>query len=686
MGNSAISSAVTNLLYTQENRLIKIHVPADNPKKTALGGDLLLLRSFSGHEGVSRLFQYDLVMHSIDNKIDFNAMIGQSATIEIVLPDNAGSRYINGAFSSFSQGGSSPLEAGLLPTHFTEYRATLVPWLWMLTRESDCRIFQNESLLEILDDIFLKDEYKKIGRNWDYRYSGHDEKREYCVQYRETDFNFVSRLMEEEGIFYFFEHTPTSHTLVLANEPSKFLPVPGLPAISFREERVANVITEWNIGQEVRPGAYTLRDFNFEQPKLDLTAMEFGLDDRGFEIYDYPGEYKTIDQGSEIAGTRVEEEETPTVVASGVSTCRDLLAGYRFQLKDHYRDDLNKEYMLTAVYQQSDQGDNYRSDPGGAQKAFSYLCRFQCIPYPTPFRPPRVTPEPVMRGSQTAIVVGQQGEEIWPDPYGRVKVWFHWDREEKRHGQDIPPEERSCWIRVSEGWAGSGWGAMHLPRVGQEVIVDFLEGDPDRPIITGRVYNADNMPPWKLPDEKTKSGWKSHSSKNGSASNYNEIRFEDKKGHEDLLIHAERTMHNSVEASQFITVGGDRHITTGGVDKNGNNVGDVKELVYGNHNLHVKGENRVNIEKDSSLDVGGSHYAMYTGDVMQYTGSGKYVILADTIQLQGTKKIVLMAGASSVVIDASGVTVLGSPLINLNSPGAPPTPEMPPVIVEPDDP
>jgi type VI secretion system secreted protein VgrG len=685
MGNAAISSAVNNMLYTQDNRLIKIHVPADNPKKTALGGDLLLLRSFSGHEGVSRMFQYDLVMHSIDNKIDFTSMIGQSATIEVVLPDQAGSRYINGVFSSFSQGGSSPLEGGLLPTHFTEYRATLVPWLWMLTRESDCRIFQNENLLEILDDIFLKDEYKNIGRKWDYRYSGHDEKREYCVQYRETDFNFVSRLMEEEGIFYFFEHTDTSHTLVLANEPSKFVPVPNLPAISFREERVANVITEWNIGQEVRPGAYTLRDFNFEQPKLDLTAMEFGLDERGFEIYDYPGEYKTIDQGSEIAGTRMEEEETPTIVASGVTTCRGLLSGYRFQLKDHYRDDMNREYMITAVYQQCDQGDNYRSDAGGAQKAFSYISRFQCIPYPTPFHPPRVTPEPVMRGSQTAIVVGQQGEEIWPDPYGRVKVWFHWDREQKRHGQAIPPEERSCWIRVSEGWAGSGWGAMHLPRVGQEVIVDFLEGDPDRPIITGRVYNADNMPPWKLPDEKTKSGWKSHSSKNGTASNYNEIRFEDKKNHEDLLIHAERTMHNSVEASQFITVGGDRHITTGGTDKDGNNVGDVKELVYKNHNLHVKGENRVNIEKDSYLDIKQGHYAMYGQDVVQDI-TGKCVILADTIQFEGTTRIVLKAAASSVVIDASGVTVLGSPLINLNSPGAPPTPEMPPVIVEPDDP
>jgi type VI secretion system secreted protein VgrG len=221
--------------------------------------------------------------------------------------------------------------------------------------------------------------------------------------------------------------------------------------------------------------------------------------------------------------------------------------------------------------------------------------------------------------------------------------------------------------------------------VGQEVIVSFLEGDPDRPIITGRVYNAEQMPPYKLPDNQTQSGVKSHSSKGGTADNFNEIRLEDKKGSEDLLIHAERTMHNSVEASQFITVGGDRHITTGGVDKDGNKLGDVKELVFKNHNLHVKTDDRIKIEGKSDLHVQGQANTTYDKDLVQSI-TGKCVIVADTIQLQGNTKIVLMAGSSSIVIDASGVTVLGAPFINLNTPGAPPAPEIAPPAVDPDDP
>ncbi len=477
--------------------------------------------------------------------------------------------------------------------------------------------------------------------------------------------------------------------MVIANSTSKINPGTINQKVNFIENPALNVITEWTLGQEVRPGEYTLRDFNFEHPSFDLTGHSDGQDPRKLEVYDFPGEYKKKDRGTKIAALRMQEEEAPTLIVNGASQCPGFEAGRRFKLESHFRKDFNIDFTLTSVFHSCDQGDNFVTGQGAAGKAFVYTNRFECIPRSTLFRPPRVTPEPVMRGTQTAIVVGPKNEEIFTDKFGRVKVHFHWDRETKRvvddNEEDIKDEERSCFIRVSQVWAGTNWGFMHIPRIGQEVIVDFLEGDPDQPIIVGRVYNADRMPPFDLPANQTQSGVKSRSTKDGKSSNFNEIRFEDKKDHEDLLIHAERTMHNSVEASQFITVGADRHIKTGFTDKDGNNHGDVKELVHNNHNLHVLGDQRTKIEGASHMHVQKDADATYDQGLVTSIAK-KCVVLADTIQLQGTTKIVLIAGTSSIVIDASGVTVLGTPLINLNSPGAPPAPEIIPLTVDPDDP
>lgn len=672
-----MASFVSSLLDTQQNRLIKIYTPADSPLKTALGGDLLLLRSFSGHEGVSRLFQFEVTMHSTDHKIDLKSMIGQSATVVVTLPDET-ERYINGVFSSFTQAGSAALETGLMPTTYTEYRATVVPWLWMLTKESDCRIFQDKNVPDIVDAIFSKPEYADIV-DVEYRLDGNFEPREYCVQYRETDFNFVSRLMEEEGIFYFFEHTDTTHTLVLANQPTDFKPLPYHPTISFREERAPDTISEWTMGQEVRPGAYTLRDFNFQQPKLDLTSPEFGTDPRGYEIYDYPGEYTTKGRGEAIAQTRMEEEEMPTVIASGQSICRGMTSGYRFRLKDHHRDDFNQEYMLTAVYHHSDQGDNYRTQPDSSQKNFSYVNRFQCIPYPTPFRPPRITPEPVMRGSQTAIVVGKEGEEIWPDKYGRVKVWFHWDREKERDGKPILPEERSCWIRVSESWAGNGWGSMYLPRIGQEVIVDFLEGDPDQPIITGRVYNGDNMPFYQLPDYKTLSYYKSNSSLGGKG--FNELRFEDKKGKEQVFMHSQKRMDVRVKGSYYDTCHGNRE-TVVGWESEDDSGGDYNLLVEGDHNLHVKKGVYADIDKKLNITVKDDVVCDFENNQSTMVQSTSQVN-AQQITLEALQQITLVVGSSFVTIDLTGITIQG-PMVKINSGGSA-SPTTQPDIADADD-
>lgn len=456
-------------------------------------------------------------------------------------------------------------------------------------------------------------------------------------------------------------------------------------------------INFWNVGQEVQPQIWVQRDFNFKQPGLNLTSTSQTGQDQTLEVYEYPGLYETKARGQQLTDVKMDQVETAAVVVSGGSTYHALMPGYYFNLTHHFRDDFNASYVPTSVYHIANQGGNFKSSPDDAKCNYQYNNTFTCVPSKTKFRPPQTVMPPNISSTQTAIVVGRKekpkNEEVYADAFGRVKVRFHWDRRKQNptDEQDDPietcPGDCSCWVRVAQPWAGNGWGHQWIPRIGQEVVVTFLEGNPDRPLITGCVYNGDNTPPFMdgASASLTQSGIKTHSSPNGTSDNFSMIRFEDKKGSEDLLIHAEGTMHNSVEGSQFITVGGSRHITTGGVDKNGNKFGDVKELVFKNHNLHVKTDDRMKIEGESHAHVMGKADATYDQDLVLNVKQ-KCVILADTIQLQGTTKIVLMAGSSSIVIDSSGVTVLGAPLINLNTPGAPPAPELAPLTVDPDEP
>jgi type VI secretion system secreted protein VgrG len=654
---------------TGANRFLKIDTP--------LGANKLLVRSISGTEGISELFNYQVSLISEDASIKFDDIMGKNVTLSIQLGDGVTERFFNGFVSRFAQ----------LPSEgrFALYEMEIVPALWFLNRQSDCLIFQNETVPEILRLVFLRHGFTdfEIQVQREYRVW------EYCVQYRESACRFAMRLMEQEGIFFFFRHDEGKHTMVIADSVAAYQACPFqsslrfVPSFGLVLDRVEDVITTWRNEQEIRAGSYSLNDYNFQTPSTSLLVTEKSkIKQRGFtaiEVYDYPGEYDSRSEGENYVRVRMEEEEIPHAVVSGSSDCRSFASGFSFKLQEFEktepgRSDQNGSYVLTKVIHNAFQG-GFFADVVNAEYSNSFICIRSDVPY----RPPRVTPRPLVQGSQTAIVVGPPNEEIFTDKFGRVKVQFYWDREGKTD------DNSSCFIRVSQPWAGKNFGGMWIPRIGQEVIVDFLEGDPDQPIITGRVYNAEQMPPYELPANQTQSGFKSRSSRTGTTTNFNEIRFEDKKGHEDLLIHAERTMHTSVESSQYITVGGSRHITTGGVDKDGNKQGDVKELVFKNHNLHVKTDDRIKIEGESHLHVQGNADATYDGDLVLGI-TGKCVILADTIQFQGTTKIVLMAGSSSIVIDARGVTVLGSPLINLNSPGAPPTPEIIPLVVDPDDP
>jgi type VI secretion system secreted protein VgrG len=515
--------------FTQENRQIAI--------KTPLGDDKLLLRAFHGKEAISQMFSFELELLSEDDSISFDDMVGQRVDIRIALADGT-PRFWNGFVSRFSQSGRDQ--------NLCVYHATVVPWLWFLTRKADCRIFQKKKVPDIIQQIF-----SELGfHDFSLKLYGDFVEREYCVQYRETNFNFVSRLMEEEGIFFFFKQEEGRHTLVLANDPAAHDLCPNQPKARYELSAGGwqddDVVLRWRSERELRSGAFSYTDYNFETPTVSLFSTVNGQGK--YEIYDYPGEYKRRSEGDQLVRIRLEEEDAPQVVARGESDCRAFTTGYRFELTDHYRKDLNQAYVLTALEHKATQALDFTSGGGSGfgWRESTYRNGFACIPYSTPFRPPRVTPTPVVKGCQSAVVVGPSGEEIFTDNYSRVKVQFHWDREGKRN------ENSSCWIRVSQPWAGKNWGAINIPRIGQEVLVDFLEGDPDQPIIIGRVYNAAQMPPFDLPGKAVISGIKSNSTKGGGG--YNEISLDDTKGNEVIHIHGQHDMTTVVEHDQSTTV------------------------------------------------------------------------------------------------------------------------------------
>jgi type VI secretion system secreted protein VgrG len=609
--------------YTQANRLIAIETP--------LGEDVLLLRGLHGSEAISRLFQFELDLLSENRSISFDDVVGKNVTLRISLADGS-ARYWNGFVSRFSQG---HFESGL-----TEYHAVMVPWLWFLTRTADCRIFQNKKAPDIIKQIF-----KDLGfSDFKLQLYGDFVEREYCVQYRETDFNFVSRLMEEEGIFYFFEHEHGKHTLVLANDPSAHKPCPKQPssrysltAGSWQHE---DVVLEWHQEQEVRPGSYAVTDYNFQTPSSSLAATVTGKNT--YEIYDYPGEYRKRAEGDGLARIRLQEQEMPRLVARGSSACRAFTTGFRFDLKDHYRNDLNQSYLLTAINHVATQGISYTGGSSNDSE-LNYNNNFECIPSSTPFRPPRVTAAPVVQGCQTAVVVGPGGEEIFTDKYGRVKVQFHWDREGKRN------ENSSCWIRVSHPWAGKGWGAVSIPRIGQEVIVDFLEGDPDQPIIVGRVYNAGQMPPYGLPGQAVVSGIKSNSTKGGGG--YNEIILDDTKGNELIRVHGQKDREKKIEHDERSNIGNDR--TEG--------VGHDESITIGNNRTEKVGVNEnITIGNNRTESVGVNETISIGSNRTETVGANESITVALTrTRNVGVNEMVNVGAAQEITIGGLQALTVG---------------------------
>ena len=621
---------------TQATRHISIETP--------LGEDVLLLQGFSGHEELSRLFEFDLDLLSENYEITFDDIIGQNVTICMDLPEG-GSRYWNGFISRFAQGVSTSVQ-------FAQYRATMVPWLWFLTQTSDCRVFQEKTVPEIIRQMFDEHEFSDI----EDRLSGEYRTWNYCVQYRETDYNFVSRLMEQEGIYYYFLHEQGKCTLVLCDSRSKHDPYENYGSIDFaadtRGSAVSERITKWSVEKKIRSGKFAHIDYNFEKPSTSLMSIEEDQKSHArsdYEIYDYPGEYLEKTEGDRYARVRLEELSYPHETCTGQSDARGICAGHLFTLNRHTRRDQNREYLVTSTdYQGAAQ--SYETSRGSDQQ---FICLFSAIPGSVQFRPARVTPKPIIQGSQTALVVGPPGEEIYTNKHGQVKVQFHWDREGSRN------QNSSCWIRVSQLWAGAGWGAMFVPRIGQEVIVSFIEGDPDRPIITGRVYHGTNKPPYSLPDEKTKSTIKSMSSPDNGG--VNEIRFEDKAGDEQLFIHAEKVLDHRSKGKSREFVGGSRHMIAAGdqIEKIG---GDKHLTIEGDHNEKVSGTISIRSESGDILEKTAMNHAIDAGMDVHIKGGMKVIIEAG-IQLS------LKASGSFIDIGPSGVYING-PMVLINSGGA----------------
>jgi type VI secretion system secreted protein VgrG len=556
---------------------------------TPLGPDVLLFHAMHAREELSRVGEIKLDLLSLKNDIKMDDILGKNVTIQVMLQDDS-PRFFNGYVTRFSQGGTYG--------KYRRYYATVNTWAWFLSRTADCRIFQEMTVPDIIKKVFadhptamVKDELTGSYPTWNY-----------CVQYRETDLNFVCRLMEEEGIYFFFTHDDGKHSLVLADSYSAHAACQADPIPFIAPEDLARPDIEhigaWSLTREIQPGVYVQDDYDFERPSVELRtqkAVTRQYSPSNYEVYDYPGGYLQKPDGEATAAVRIDEYAAQFETAEASTNAKSVGVGTLFTLDRHGRDDQNREHLVVAATYDLEYSDyEAMPDRGGAE----YRCNFVAMSSKQQFRPARLTPKPFVQGPQTGVVVGPGGDEIYTDKYGRVKVLFHWDRV----GEANKDENSSCWVRVSQPWAGKAWGGIAIPRIGQEVIIDFLEGDPDQPIITGRVYNAEQMPPYTLPANMTQTGIKTRSTKGGGPDNFNEIRFEDLKGSEQLFIHAEKNQDIEVENDETHWVGHDRAKTIDH-DEITHVKHDRTETVDNNETITISGNRTESVAKDETITI-----------------------------------------------------------------------------------
>src|SRR5689334_6399845 len=570
----ALQTEVTaTLTYAQKGRAISV--------ETVLGPDALLLESFEGKESIAGGFKYTLGLLAKDPGVSAAKLIRTPVTVKLAQADGS-ERVINGLVSRFVQLDQAE---GL-----TVYEAEIRPWYWFLSLTSDFCIWQNKSIPDIVKAVCSEQGFTDLVFKCVKPHKPH----EYRVQYGETHLDFITRLMEEEGIFWFADHDGKKCNMVVADDNSVAKTSLKLRLSTIAHDTEDETVLSWfNVSQDVRPGKYTHMDYNFETPSTQLKGQHSGK--HASEVVEFPGGFETRDDADPLATLRYQEIVAEQVEAEGAGRCRALKAGGKIEVSKHPNKALNTAYLITSVKQSAKLGD-FRSggDPGLAFKS-----SFTAIPFDTPYKPERSTELPRAYGYESAVVVGPAGEEIFTDKYGRVKVQFFWDRRGKKD------DKSSCWVRVSTVWAGKGWGVISTPRIGQEVLVAYVNGDPEDPIIVGRVYNAEQMPPYDLPGNKTQSGIKTRSTLGGTPDNFNEIRFEDKKGGEELYIHAEKNKTIVVENDRASTVGHDNAEKVARDETVG--VGRDQSVSVGKDRSRSVGNNEsVTVDKNRSASVGES--------------------------------------------------------------------------------
>lgn len=628
-----------------------------------LDEDSLLLHRFEGSEALSEPFEFRLSMASEDDAVDPTKLVGKRLTLWANRGDDDADdddgRCWSGIVASFGRSGSHWFAGAGDAQELTLYEAVLVPWFWQLKLVEDCRIFQHQSIPDIVDTILGE---LQLGQH-EVRLSGAYPPLDYCVQYNESSFDFIARLLEDAGIHYYFRHDPhePADVLVLSDRQEKDYQgqVASLRYAANWAEQYEPVVFELARRQGMRTGNVAMRDFDFSKPTQNLDA---GVDsmltvgaNKSLQSFRYPGGYLDRDGGDGRAKLAMEVEEASHERLDGSTTLLQIRPGMAFQLDDAPNPVLEPAWRTLRARHR---GENNLDDDNGESY---YRNDFTVMPLEQPYRPPRRTPRPRMQGPQTAIVTGPPGEEIYTDKYGRVKVHFFWDR----HGST--DDKSSCWARVSQTWAGNGWGTFFLPRIGMEVIVDFIEGDPDHPIVTGCVYNGDNATPYALPGEMTRSTLKTMSSKGGGG--FNELRFEDKKGSEEIFLHAAKDLQARVENDSTETVGGNRDITI---------TGNHKHTIKGDEHHEAQGARTSQVGKDDGLTVNGSLAISTAKDLGISVGGSAMHNMSQDIHIKAGMNIVLeagitlslKAGGSSVVLGPAGVTIDGM-LVQINCGGSP---------------
>lgn len=616
----------------QQRRLLQVNTP--------LGEDILILTEFSGTEEVSKLFEFNLEMFSTNLQIAPKEIIGKAISVQ-VNGQTEPVRFFHGIVKSFYIG-------ELTMRNQRVYRAQIIPWFGFLRYSSDCRIFQNQSVKAIVDAVFQKAGYS------DYSMSdlqGGTTIRNYCTQYCESTFDFVSRLLEEEGISYYFKHEKEKHTLVLTDKATGFK-TNTVKAVYQLASAIDASISKWQECYNFGLGKWTKTSYDFERPTADLKKSSDTITDLSninkYEYYEYSGRYDAAFENDQQAKLLIETDECQYQIIEGTSNYANFAAGTQFTLTKNETEVSNKDYILLSVYHKISDVSSVFNDPDPTH----YENNFLCIPATARFHPQRTTPKPKVFGIQTAEVVGPDGEEIYCDKYGRIKVRFYWDRD-----TDKKKEESSCWIRVAQTWAGKNWGNIFTPRVGQEVIISFLEGDPDQPLIVGSVYNANLMPPYALPDNATQSGIKTRSSKQGGEEESNELRFEDKKGEELVYMHAQKDLKSLIEHdeqreiknNQELKIQKDRTIT-------------VEE---GNESITIKKGNQTIVietgDEEHTIKTGNRTVKINTGnDTLEIQqGNQSTKISAGSSSLEAMQGIELKVGGNSIKIDQAGITIKG---------------------------